>query len=645
MINADIQWKDDQPFSNRFDDVYFSREGGPAESKHVFLDNNNLPGRWQHTSSFVIAETGFGSGLNFLLTAMCWLKDKGPKEQLHYISIEKYPLSKADLQRALGHWPELAELANELIEHYPPAINGFHHIPLFDNRVSLTLIFDDVVNALQGLHARVNAWYLDGFAPAKNPDMWTSEVFDSIVKNSSPGTTFSTFTASGDVRRGLQAAGFEVEKVEGYGKKREMLRGTLSKPNLEAKPPPWYALPAPANYHQHAVIIGAGIAGITTAWALARRGWTVDIFEKNTHIAEGGSGNPLGIVMPRFNLSDNNESRFYNSAYFKTLRNLHDLHARHPEFNWQQGGVLQLPHTQRIENQIRTIDCCPELAQAIDANNASAIAGIKLQTSALYFPLAGWLNPVELCERLLSEANSNIHIHLDTSIGSINHSGTSWHINDSNGRQLLTSSSVILANATLANKFPQSCGLPIDSARGQISVIPSTPESSKLRCPICHEGYIIPASNNKHVIGASFLAGDDSTLVREEEDQANLQQQYQYLPGLLEPASASAFSRAGLRATTPDRLPVIGPVFDDAFFSEHYADLHKGKPASRYPQAGYHDGLFINAGHGARGLTSAFLSAEIISSMLCGDPLPIPEKLWQAISPSRFKVRALKAGH
>lgn len=648
MKQADILWQQGQPFSPVFNDVYYSREGGLTESEYVFLQQNDLPERWQGARQFVIAETGFGSGLNFLCTVRQWLAQADTQACLHYLSIEKFPLSKADLEQVLGCWPELAPLAAELIANYPPAVKGFHPIHLFEHRVQLTLIFDSVEAALPDMHACVDAWYLDGFAPDKNPEMWTDTVFRQMARLGKPGTTFSSFTAASHVRRGLQAAGFEVEKVKGFGKKRDMLRGRLEEAGGDNSIPPWFALPTPQekiNRKKHAVVIGAGIAGMSTAWSLAKRGWQVDILERDAAIAGGGSGNPQGLVMPRINLGDGAERAFYDAAFLKTVRELNALKQGYPELDWQQGGVLQLAHSPRIRQQIEklhTAEISPGLVQTLTAEQASKIAGIQITHAALYFPQAGWLDPVQLCQLLLKDAGPAVHVHLNSHVDALHYRNRTWQLEDQTQSVITTADTVILANASAVGQFSQTACLPLLPARGQVSLIAANTQSKNLRCAICHEGYLLPANQGAHIIGASFLAGDASTEARAAEDADNLRQLHTHLPGLFDNNETILASRAALRATTSDHLPLLGPVMDTAFFAMHYADVNKGKPPRHYPAAEYLEGLYVNIGHGARGLTSALLAAELISCLLNQAPLPVAESTWQAINPARFLIRALK---
>ncbi|HEY9050378.1 MAG TPA: tRNA (5-methylaminomethyl-2-thiouridine)(34)-methyltransferase MnmD, partial [Gammaproteobacteria bacterium] len=285
--------------SRLFNDVYFSRDGGVAETEYVFLQHNHLPQRWENRHQFVIAETGFGSGLNFVTTVYHWLNSSKDNSHLFYISVEKYPLLKSDLKKAQASWPQFAQYSEELIRYYPPAIPGFHRISLFNNRVTLLLLLGDVEIMLQQLHANVDAWFLDGFSPARNPEMWTETVFSEIARLSKADATFSSYTAAGYVRRGLAAQGFDVSKVKGCGNKNEMLQGHIHQKPVNQSKHPWYEIPVSSFKSKRVAVIGAGIAGMTTAHALAKRGWQVDVLERNSGIASEGSGNPAGVLLPR----------------------------------------------------------------------------------------------------------------------------------------------------------------------------------------------------------------------------------------------------------------------------------------------------------------------------------------------------------
>ena len=209
-----LKWSDEgEPVAQEFDDVYFSKDGGLDESKAVFLQGSHLPEAWQDTDVFVIGELGFGSGLNFLAAWDLWNISSKSGQCLHFLSVEAFPLSKAQLTRTLEKFPSLKPLADQLIAQWPARVKGVHRLHF--GAVTLTLFHGEIEPVLSSMDARINAWFLDGFSPAKNPDMWSDVVFAHMARLSAPSASVATFTVAGDVRRGLSAAGFAVEKKTG----------------------------------------------------------------------------------------------------------------------------------------------------------------------------------------------------------------------------------------------------------------------------------------------------------------------------------------------------------------------------------------------------------------------------------------------
>lgn len=644
MKQAHIEWQQGQPVSTVFDDVYFSREGGVEETEYVFLQNNGLPERWQGRDHFVIAETGFGTGLNFLTTVQAWLQSTDEQSRLHYISAEKFPLSRDDLHRALSVWPEFEPYSTELIQAYPPAVEGYHQLNLFDHRVSLTLMLGEAETMFEQLDARVDAWYLDGFAPGKNPDMWTQDLFQQMARLSHEDTRFSTFTAAGFVRRGLEAAGFSVNKVKGFGQKREMLAGVMTATASSGQNQPWFQVPEFTPATKRVAVVGAGIAGVTTAWALANRGWQVELIDKQDDLAQEGSGNPAGVILPRISLDHSAEAEFYNSAYFHALRELEKTSVDDTTHNWQMSGVIQLASSERIKKQIKQLDVPAELAHAISAERASDISGMTITDEALYYPRAGWLCPQQLCRLLLEQASDRITVHYHRELSRLESVHNRWQLHDVEDGVICETDAVVLANANGVKNIKQTAWLAVEAVRGQISYLPATTRSQQIHTPICYEGYILPQRDGQHVMGATFKPGQDSIAVNLPEHEENLAQLEHWLPDITTVDAASLHGRAALRAVASDRMPLVGAVVDIAHFKNTYADLQKGKPASQYPPAICYAGLYVNVGHGARGLTSCFLSADLIAAQLNNEPLPVSRRVQYALNPTRFMVRALKKG-
>ncbi|MBL0168268.1 MAG: tRNA (5-methylaminomethyl-2-thiouridine)(34)-methyltransferase MnmD [Propionivibrio sp.] len=218
-----IRNADGTPISAIYGDIYHSAAGGHAQSRHVFLAGNGLPARWQGRERFVILETGFGLGLNFLATWLAWRDDPQRCRELHYVSLEKHPFQAADLALAQAAWPEFALLAEQLRLRWPALQPGVQRIEFEGARVVLTLVFGDAVDTLPRLDTVVDAFYLDGFSPDTNPELWSSALCRSLARVAVSGATLATWSVAGSVRQALTAARFDVEKRPGFAGKRQML--------------------------------------------------------------------------------------------------------------------------------------------------------------------------------------------------------------------------------------------------------------------------------------------------------------------------------------------------------------------------------------------------------------------------------------
>ena len=628
-----------------FGDVYFSEAGGMDETTHVYLEQNQLASRFRSctgNSSFTIAETGFGTGLNWLATMSLWQRESSAG-WLHYVSVEKHPLALPDLEKAQGLWPAFHEFAAALQKHYPRLLPGFHRIVLPQWRSTLTLYFGDVADMLPGLAARVDAWFLDGFAPARNPEMWTSGLYEAMARLSQPSATLATFTSAGHVRRGLQAAGFDVEKVAGFGLKRDMLRGRLGHPDHKAEMP-WLDRPTSVIRQKKAIVIGAGIAGCSTAARLAMRGWAVTVVDANAAPAMGASGNPAAIIYPKLGASQQSSNHFPQQAWLFTLAQMEQLPA--DVGLWHPCGVIQLlAGNQRY----RTDDAdhhpwFPSLAMHCDAEQASNHAGIPLSHEAIWFPEAGWLDAAGYCKSLLQ--HPHIKLKENTQVQDVRRTQTGWQLTDAAQTVIDEAPVLILANALNAGKLNVSNFLPLRAVRGQVSMAPASAYSTALKAVICHDGYISPLlCSGRHCIGATFQP-DNESVIEEAGDHANNQHTLrQYLPALaesLEPVSTWS-GRASIRCQSPDYLPLVGPLADMSVFRDDYAGLRHGR-VQDYPRLKTLDGLYVNLAHGSKGFSQSLLCAEILAAEICNEPAPVSRETLNALHPMRFAARDLKRG-
>lgn len=644
-----LDWIDGQPFSPLYGDVYFSRHSGIDETRHVFLHHNRLSDRFAALapdSVFVIGETGFGTGLNFLCAWQEWQRSAPPSARLHFVSCEKHPLHAADLEQALALWPELETFSRQLLSQYRYLSRGWNRLMLADGRVTLTLLLGDALDTLPRCEMAADAWFLDGFAPAKNPAMWQPGLFQAMARLSKPGATFATFTSAGDVRRGLQEAGFVVEKVPGFGRKRDMLRGELASPPEKGWRPPWYAPPPPMNIGT-AAVIGGGIAGASTAAALARRGWKVTLIERHDALAQEGSGNPQGILYAKLSPHLTPLTQLTLAGYGHTLRLLDERLP--PDGTARQAcGVLQLAYDNAEGQRLAALAEAgygEGLMRLLDRDQASTLAGIDLPAGGLFFPHGGWVHPPAVVKTL----TSGMQVVKDRTVTALRRESDGWHV-ISNG-ETLRADVVVLAQAGDSSAFPLTAYLPLHKNRGQVTVVPATAESRRLATVLCGESYITPfRSDGTHTLGATYAPFDGSLAVTARDCETNLGHLQELAPTLYAALGANKLDpvalpgRTSLRAVTADHLPVVGPMVDASAFNALYARLGRDAKLKLTDSAPWLPGLYVNAAHGSRGLLTAPLAGELLASLIAGEPLPLPAPVLSAIHPNRFLVRNLARG-
>lgn len=640
LMPADIVWQDKTAVSREFEDIYFSEHDGIKETQYVFLKQNNLPEAWSGKNDFTILETGFGTGLNFFCTLDSWFKTTDTGARLHYISVEKHPVTLSFLKNLITIWPDYAEYIEELIVNYPPLVSGFHSCELFNGRIKLLLLFGDATEQFSNLLAEVDVCFLDGFAPSKNHSMWSESLFKQIARLMKPGGTISTFTAVGDVRRGLLDAGFDMKKADAYGNKRHMLTGVFKSAEESNLLKPWFQYDAFSFKEKTVTVIGAGIVGLSTAIALYKAGWNVTVLEKASAVAQGASGNLAGVVMPRMDKEQNSDAIFYWQAYFAALKFYEALQREGINFDWNQSGVMQLS----VSGQDGESDWPDVFYSNISNQVAKNKSGLDIKATASFLPVAAHLNPAKLCQNLFNKFSKQIHFVFDAEVTQLNKTETGWKIKTSKNEY--RSQAVIVCNAELASQFEQTEHLFVQPVRGQITYV-TDKIKSKMKTVICDKGYAIPAASHL-VLGATFERGSAKRDLRDSDQLKNIKQFNDLLdrntqPYLSEQQPLSG--RASIRAMTSDRMPLVGMVPDYQHYTQQYADLSRGRKPESYQKASYHQGLLINTGHGSRGLTSCILSAEIITAMISDTPVPVESELLVRLHPARFIIKNyLKGG-
>lgn len=650
---AQLDWSQGQPASTFYGDVYFSRDGGAAECRHVFLDGNQLPqtlAALAPEASLTIIETGFGSGLNWLCT-QALRRELGYRGWLHYVSIEKHPLTVTDLRQAQACWPALTEFAQALEADYPELLPGFHRLLFPQWKTTLTLVFADVADALPHLCARADAWFLDGFAPARNPDMWTQALYAQMARLSRPGARFATFTAAGHVRRGLQAAGFAVTKRAGFGRKREMLCGQFMgvTPALQAPTAPPHrpglerpALPAHARQARRALVIGAGIAGASTAHALALRGWQVEVLDAQ-HVAAGASGNPAAVVSLKPAPAGQALAHFGQHASLHMLRLLRQARTD----LWQACGMLEWSAPGQERQRHRTAELPAHLQQTLDADAASQEAGLPLAQAARLQAQAGCLDAAAYCRQLLQHPQIQLREHC--AVADLVHDQTVWQALDAQAQRIAQAPVLIVANGPAARALTPTRHLPLRAVRGQVALLPASAGSADLQRLLCERGYLSPALGGIyqgwHCAGASYVPDDEDCSLRAAENAEIRELLLAAVPALAARLSPVAQwrGRASLRAQSPDYLPLLGPVASPAQMQADYAGLRQGR-VQDYPALSPLPGLYVHLGHGSQGFSQALLAAEILCAELCQEPAPVSQHCLQQLHPMRFYLRALKRG-
>ncbi len=653
LRSPQLVWQGDGvPRSRDYGDIYFSPEDGLAETEHVFLSGIGFADLVSRGTDVVIGETGFGTGLNFLATMKAWHEHADAKAHLHYLSVEGFPLTRDDLALALKTFPSLEPLAAKLLGQYPPPLAGFHRLIFERERVTLTLMFGEVLVELRKCDATMDAWYLDGFAPQRNVEMWSQDVFDNIARLSGPGARIATFTVAGKVRRGLQEAGFGIERLPGFGGKRECLTATLQSKTKKKPAKPWYRRPDFQGRSATVAIVGAGIAGLSLASVLRREGLPVDIFERGSTIAQGGSGNPSGMINPRMSLGDDAEAAFRSAAFMHAVQTYSALDVV-PGPSYPKAGILQLALNKEAEDRQAnwlSAELLPEdWLQPKDPEETAELVGVDTGLKGLLATEARFISPTHVCDHLGGGQALNTH----TDIKRLERTASGWTLIDSQDQVAGKADIVVLANAADALNFAQTRDLPMDKSRGQITLVPATEKSRKLNIGLSFGGYLSPAFEMEgegwfHVLGATkewvSVDADVGDLdLRVEDHHENLQKLLEITDfgfGSLDPRTLKG--RASFRASTPDRLPMIGPAPVVESYRRCYQSLHHGNQYELFPEAEYHDGLFVMAGFGARGFQWAPLCAEILSAQIVGLPSPVSHSVAEILHPARFVIRDLK---
>lgn len=646
------------PVSTQFDDIYFSTQDGLSESYYVFQEGNQLWEKWQtHAySHFVIAETGFGTGLNFMAVADKFRQFRASHpdaelKRLYFISFEKYPLTAAQLAQIHLSYPQFADFSKQLTACWQPRQVGCERYHF--NEVTLDLWFGDMTTNLIQLgdyHCQqIDCWFLDGFSPDKNPDMWSELLYQQMFRLTRCGGSFATFTAASHVRRGLQAVGFDVKKRKGFGKKREMLWGV--KP-LDSTPPPLrfpYFFQQNQEQNDDIAIIGGGVASLFVAWSLLLKGKRVTLYCQDHELAQNASGNLQGAIYPQLSDDDSRNVRFYVHSFDYARQRLNTL-ARHVHFEHAFSGVGLYAYNEKTEHKLHKLHSqgWDDLLQWLESDAFSQKVGISLPKGGAWLAQGGWISPKQLVQNGFAYLETlGLKLVLNHQVDALTWVTPYWQWQH-NGT-IVRHHNVILANGHCLKQFAQAEGIPLYPVRGQVSHIPTTQTLVNLKSVLCYDGYLTPSSATRcHCVGASHVRDNQEQHFSPEEHQQNLAKLLQNLAGcdwLTELDFSENLGKVGIRSALRDRMPIVGAMPDFPTQSTQYHNLYnKLHRKENIETAQCYPSLYLIAGLGSRGLTTAPLLGEILAALICREPLPLSEDLWHVITTNRSWMRCWLKG-
>ncbi|AVJ30858.1 tRNA (5-methylaminomethyl-2-thiouridine)(34)-methyltransferase MnmD [Achromobacter spanius] len=595
-------------------DVYHSPSGALGQAEHVFLGGNGLPQRWRGRASFTVCETGFGLGLNFLALWKAWRDDPQRPAALHFVSMEAHPFSRDDLAALLArHAPEpLAGLGHALAAQWPALLPGLHRLEFENGAVTLTVGFGDAQVLAPRLGARVDAFFLDGFAPERNPEMWAPPLLRALASLAAPDATVATWACTGELRRNLADAGFEVRRAPGYGGKWHMTVGQVRQAGRAA-------LPAAVSSERHAVVVGAGLAGAGIAQALAGRGWRVTVLDAARSLgAPAHAGHLAAALTPVVARDDNARARLSRAGSERALARWQGLPG---------GAAPRVCGTVQVERDagrsaalagtLEALAFPADWVRQVSREEASALAGLPVARGGVFFSQGMLVQPGLLIDALLTASGAAV---IPGRAERVSPAGQGWRVLDASGAELARADTVILANAAGSREVLAASGLldplprvaQMHALAGEVTLIPAAALDGGPRCIVGGEGYLLPDIGVGCVVGSTYVHDAVEASVGAEGQGVTLGKAAGLLDGrfpafdALVPGSLPGW--AGWRAVLPGRLPAVGEL----------------------PHA---PGLWLAAGYASRGLSWSALMGDLIAARLMGEPLPLETDLAQLVSP------------
>jgi tRNA 5-methylaminomethyl-2-thiouridine biosynthesis bifunctional protein len=624
------------PWNELYGDVYASRDGALAQAREVFLAGNRLPEQWRGRSQFVILETGFGLGTNFLATWQAWRDDPARPQRLHFVSLECHPLPADALRHAAGG--ELPALAAELAAQWPLPLPGLHRCEFDDGRVVLTLAFGDARRLLPRLRLGADAIFLDGFAPDRNPEMWEPGLLKSLALTARPDATLATWCTARRVQDALAASGFEIELAPGFGHKRQRLCARFVPRWKLRRHEPAAAFRGPRT----AVVVGAGLAGSACAEALLRRGWDMTVIDQ-TGVASGASALPWGLLHPHLSVDDNRLARLTRAGCAVSLAALARLDSGHGSDTGliaQASAVFQLARDDdeaaRWQATLARFALPSAWCEMLDQDSAAARIGMQPRCSGLWWSQAAIVSPARWCRAMLA-TGPRLRI-VTAAAARLTPDDRGWVVLDAEGGELASAPVVIAANALAAPELLQQRFATLRAVHGRIAQL-TTSSFAALRVPIAGDGHLLQAPDGSVTIGSTYEEAPTAEVAQLSATRADVSNLARLSRLLLQPPIAQVIGGfEGVRAVARDRLPLAGAIADEALAEAGAREL-RGAHLEDLPRKPGVYGLFAL---GSRGITLAPLLAELIASQIEGEPWPIEQDLADAVDPARFLLASMR---
>jgi tRNA 5-methylaminomethyl-2-thiouridine biosynthesis bifunctional protein len=623
------------PASERYGDVYASRDGALGQARHVFLAGTGCIERWRDRRQFVVLENGFGLGVNFLATWRAWRDDPARPERLHFVSIERHPLPASAFVDAVP--PDLRDLGAQLAAQWPLPVAGLHRCEFEQGRVALTLAFGDARAVALELRLGVDAIFLDGFAPDRNPEMWDASLLRSIGRLARADCRVATWCTARVVRGALADAGFDVELRPGFASKRQMLVGRYAPRYTVRRHEP----PGPYAGERSAVVIGAGLAGAASAHALARRGWSVRVVD-SAPPGSGASALPWGLMHPQFAVDDNFLARLTRAGSAATARALERIAPQGAHDGvalWLRNGFFQMvdpADAERWRSALIALRLPREHVEWLSSEQAARHLGVAPARDGLWWPDGRVVSPPHWIRALLDHPSITL---VQAAADAIERVDDSWLVLGSRREPIAQAPLAIVATAGESPRLLASKMLPFQSVPGQVTFVRADP-LQQLRAGLGGDGTLLRAPDGQLAVGATYetpIGPANAPLDERLASRSNLAR----LERLLAlPVEARVVGRyGGVRCVARDRLPYAGAVADegDAFVNERLRGAHLEDLPRRAR-------LFASFAHGSRGLTFVALAAELIAAQAEGEPLPVERALADAVDPGRVLLRRLRRG-